>query len=179
MLVVHPNDETTRFLSILYSDRENCWCLDGKESRKELNHIFYKNTRENLLLLGHGNETGLFRKEDDGNYRLYIGKPMIYCLRRLIHPIVGVWCHSRLFAERYGLHGLFTDMIISELGEAIEYGVPTTEVELEKENRLFALTLAGLLNAGLPYSEIPARMKEAIADGPEVRAFNYKSFFVL
>ena len=45
---------------------------------------------------------------------------MAYCLRR--HPVIGIWCHANLFAERFRLHDLFSGMVISEMEEAHAYG---------------------------------------------------------
>jgi hypothetical protein len=70
-------------------------------------------------------------------------------------------------------------MIISEMEEAHAYGFQTTEAELAQENLRFASTLSGFLRAGLPFREIPDRMKAAAGDGPAVRQFNYQSLFAL
>lgn len=173
MLVIHPTDPTTAFLSVLYEGLEDIRVLHGTESRNQLNDIlFHLRPGETVMLLGHGSDAGLFRLEK-GLYTLYVGRSMAYCLRK--HPVIGVFCHSRGFAEQLRLHGLFTGMIVSEPAEARMYDIRTTEAELERENRLFASTLDGFLRAGLPFSEIPAKMRGAIGDGPEVRAYNYRS----
>lgn len=177
MLIIHPTDDSTDFLRVLYEGRDGIRCLCGDESRKQLNRIlFHLAPGEPIMMLGHGTDAGLFRLEE-GAYRCYIGRSMAYSIRK--HPIIGIWCHANLFAEQFGLHGLFSGMIISDLQEAREYGVPATEEELHQENRLLAATLAGLLKAAVPYPEIPARMREAVGDGPAVRRFNYTSFYAL
>ena len=177
MLVIHPTDPTTSFLSILYEGMEDIRVLHGTESRNKLNDILYHlRPGETIMLLGHGSDAGLFRLEK-GLYTLYVGRSMAYCLRR--HPVIGVFCHSRHFAEPLRLHGLFTGMVISELEEANMYDIQTTEAELERENRLFASTLDGFLRSGLPFSEIPVMMRRSVGNGPAVRDFNYRSFIDL
>lgn len=177
MLVIHPIDDTTDFLRTLYGGMEEVALVAGDESRNRLTRRLYHLPRgETVMLLGHGGPDGLYRREGDG-YRCYVGRSMGYCLRR--HPLVGIWCHSALFAERNRLHGLFSGMIVSEMEEAREFGIKTTEEELRAENRRFAATLRNLLESGVPTGRIPALMKESIQDGPEVRAFNYCSVYCL
>lgn len=177
MLVIHPTDPTTSFLRILYEDLEDVRAIHGQhESRNDLLSLLFHRPGEPVMLLGHGTDAGLFRLEN-GEYCCYVGRSMAYCLRK--HPLIGIWCHANLFAENHRLHGLFSGMIISEMKEALEYGIPTTEAELALENALFASTLSGFLRAGLPYREIPDRMKAAVGDGPAVRQFNYQSLFAL
>ena len=184
MLVLHQtSDPSTDFLRVLYEGREGCTCLQGEDSRKKVESAFYHlKAGEPIMLLGHGTDAGLFRLErgkkgEQRDYRCYVGRSMAYCLRK--HPVIGIWCHANLFAESFGLSGLFTGMVISQLDEARTYGVPTTEEELERENLLFASTLAKYLDAGIPFSEIPARMCAEIGDGPAVRKFNFNSLFAL
>lgn len=162
----------------MYEGLEGIRVLRGKESRNQLGSILYHLAPgEPVMMLGHGSPSGLFRLEDDGN-RLYIGKSAAYCLRK--HPVIGIFCHADKFAQGNRLHGLFSGMIISELEEAREYGVHTTAEELEKENILFAKTLARLLGPGRPYTGIPSLMSAAVGEGaPGVRMFNYNSLNVL
>ena len=176
MLVVHPFDPSTEFLDVLYDCQEGIRRLRGEESRNQLGSILYHLPHgESVMLLGHGSQSGLFRPEDGGN-GLYVGKSFAYTLRR--HLVIGVFCHANLFAESIKLHGLFSGMIVSELEEALEYGIPTTARELERENRIFAKTLAGFLHAEVPYREIPTLMRASVGDeAPEVRKYNYNSLY--
>ena len=177
MLVIHPADTSTDFLQALYDGQEGIRLLRGNESRNQVNDIlFHLPSREPVMLLGHGSDAGLFRKQD-GAYSLYIGRSMAYCLRK--HPVIGIWCHAYLFAEQLRLHGLFSGMIVSEMDEAREYAMKTSEEELERENQLFATNLASLLRAGIPIPEIPGEMRALIQDGPEVRDFNYRSLSII
>lgn len=180
MLIIHQGivDPSISFLQVLYEGLEDARCLCGSESRNQVNDIlFHLLPGEPVMLLGHGTDAGLFRLEG-GEYRCYIGRSMAYCLRK--HPIIGIWCHANKFAEQLHLHGVFTGMIISEYDEALQEGIHTSPAELEQENRLFASTLSELLRTSLPYSEIPARMREAVgANDPAVRQFNYNSFYYL
>lgn len=177
MIAIHPDDETTRFLQTLYNGMDGVVLRTGEESRNRLGSLLYHlPPSERVMLLGHGGPEGLYRREGEG-YRCYVGRSMGYILRR--HPVIGIWCHANVFAKRNGLHGLFSGMIVSEIEEAREYGIRTTEAELKAENGRFAATLRGLLDSGAPAGRIPGLMREAIGDGPAVRAFNYNSLFYL
>lgn len=175
MLVIHPYDPTTEFLRAIYENMDGVTCLRGKESRKIVASILYHlPPGETILLLGHGSGDGLFRKEEDG-YRCYIGRSMAYSLKR--HPVIGIWCHANAFAEMVGLHGLFTGMIISEMQEAIAYGVNTTEEELAKENERLAENFRRALGESGSCPQMRARVMAQEETSTELTHFNYNSIY--
>lgn len=183
MLVVHQcSDPSISFLRAFYEGLEGIRCFHGDESKNMVRDaLFHLPLGETVMLLGHGTaDAGLFRRLQDGNgeyrYDSYIDRSMVYCLRK--HPVIGIWCYADQFADQFHLHGLFSGLIISEEQEGEDNGIQTTAAELEQENRLFASTLSGLLRDGIPFAEIPVRMKEAIGDRPPaVRVFNYNSLY--
>jgi len=177
MLIIHPKDDTTTFLHTLYEGMEGAVTLTGDESRSRLaSRLYHLPPGEPVMLLGHGGPDGLYRLEG-GLFRCYVGNSMRYLLRK--HPIVGIWCHADLFARRNGLHGLFSGMVVSERDEARDWGITTTEAELDMENRRFAATLRRLLGSGEPAGRIPGLLKEEAGEGPPVRSFNYNSLYYL
>lgn len=115
MLVIHLQDSSTEFLRVLYEKMKGVTLLRGAESRNNLSRILYHRPEGELfLLLGHGSADGLFRKDGD-EYRCYVGRSMAYYLKR--HSIVGIWCHTNLFAETTRLYGLFSGMVVSEINK--------------------------------------------------------------
>jgi hypothetical protein len=177
MLVIHPEDTSTRFLHALYGGMEGVDLHTGEESRNRLSSLLYHlQPGEPVMLLGHGSPDGLFRKEGE-EYQCYVGRSMRFLLRG--HPLIGIWCHANLFAQRNSLHGLFSGMVVSEMDEARDYGIMTTEAELEVENRRFAATLRGLLDTNAPERLVPRLMKEKAGKGPAVRVFNFNSMYYL
>lgn len=182
MLVIHPKDKTTAMLSLLYEGIEHTR-LDQSHSNKEvrsaLNHV---PPHEYVLLLGHGSERGLLSgmNEEGGAYdRLIVNASHGYYLRRHGARILGIWCHAHLFAKAEGLHGLFTGMIISELSEAQEYNIATTQAELDAENVKLAERLRMLLDGGTPIGEIPQRMAQLDDAHTPLTQFNYSHFYYL
>lgn len=178
MLVIHPSDQTTDFLRPLYEGREDVQLVTGKESRKEFGSIlFHLHPGEKVMLLGHGSPAGLFRLEEDGEYRLYVGHPMVYALRK--HPVIGIWCHADLFARKEHLHGLFSGMIVSEMKEAQEYGISCSQEDLDRENANFVERLRVLFDHDVPFQEIPSRLAEMDTARTQLTRFNYNNFYYL
>ena len=178
MLVIHPSDKTTDFLRPLYADRKEVKCVTGRESRNELGSLIYHlRPGEPVMLLGHGNESGLFRLEEDGEYHLYVGHAMSYALRR--HPVIGIWCHADRFARKEHLHGLFSGMIVSEMKEAQEYGIACSQEELDRENVNLAVRLRALLDEDVPFPQMPARLAAMDTARTQLTRFNYDNLYCL
>lgn len=176
MLVIHPSDKTTDFLRPLYADRKEVKCVTGRESRNELGSLIYHlRPGEPVMLLGHGNESGLFRLEEDGEYHLYVGHAMSYALRR--HPVIGIWCHADRFARKEHLYGLFSGMIVSEMKEAQEYGIECSQEELDLSNERFAHLLRNALGHCPDLAGIPEEMSMAASVESELERFNFNSLY--
>ena len=61
MIVVHPNDPSTRMLSLIYEDIKDVTLFDSWEQREEILKTIAAAPREEpILLLGHGCPNGLF-----------------------------------------------------------------------------------------------------------------------
>lgn len=182
MLVVHPKDKTTAMLAALYDGLE-VRLLDQSFKNSEVKDALYHTSKqERIMMLGHGSDKGLFSRdheEQDVFDRLIVYHPHAYYLRKHGSNIVAVWCNADLFARKEGLHGLFTGMIISELSEALIYGVETTQEELDQENVKLANRLRLLFNEGIPLYEIPQCMQELDDAHSPLSEFNYKNFHYL
>lgn len=182
MLVIHPKDKTTAMLSTLYNGL-NVQVLSSDCSTKEVNRLLHRiSSQERIMLLGHGSDKGLFFRADDSKDefdRIIVGHSHAYHLRKHGNNIVAVWCNADLFARAEGLHGLFTGMIISELNEALQYDVVTTQEELETENVKLAQRLRNLLDEDIPLIEIPKRMLAMDDVHSPLTTFNYGSFYYL
>ncbi len=182
MLVIHPEDRTTAFLSILYDGRE-VRLADQRTDNSQLKHLLNHTSRsERIMLLGHGSDCGLFSRENDrgGQFdRLIIQHSHAYYLRRHSGNIIGIWCHADLFARKEGLHGLYSGMIISEEPEAQEYGIIATQQIIDEANQKMFGQLRQLLDEGCPLHEIPCRLKAMDEIRSQLTEFNYSSFYYL
>lgn len=175
MTIIHANDPTTKVLSLLYEYRENLTVhITEKSSNITVRHAIREDNL--IMMLGHGNQYGLFSTPDkNGNYkRFLITDRHVQFLRD--KTCIGIWCHANKFAERYGLHGLFSGMIISELQEAIDYNIPATKEEIDLELKRFTLRLKECIDRyGL--AETPMRMRELNDVKSELTTFNYNNLF--
>lgn len=175
MTVIHATDPTTQVLSFLYQQREDVrLCITEKSTSSDVQRAI--RTDDVLMMLGHGNEYGLFSKPDrNGEYRRFlITDRHVQFLRD--KTCIGIWCYANKFAEKYKLHGLFSGIIISELQEAIDLGVPATKDEIDKEMEKFTIRLKDCMEKfGL--EQTPLRMKELDDVQSELTKFNYGNLY--
>ncbi len=175
MTVIHANDTTTSFLSLLYEQRED---VLAHMTEKDTNAAVRRAIRgdDTIMMLGHGNEYGLFSKpEKNGEYRRFLitGRHVQFLRNK---TCIGIWCHANKFAEQYGLHGLFSGMIISELQEAIDYNIPATKEEIDVEIEKFARRLNDCIDRfGLAGTSI--RMSGLDDVKSELTIFNYNNLY--
>lgn len=131
-LVLHPKDKTTEFLSKIYLDR-NYTIIRENISTKKLKEVIKNHDR--IIMLGHGTEKGLL-----GFGRFIIKASLVYLLRDKLS--ICIWCNSDVFFKKYGLKGMCTGMIISELDEAYDYNVKCTLEDIEESNELLSKALS-------------------------------------
>ena len=85
MLIIHPKDRTTAFLSAIYNGADNAVVITENISRADLNHRLHHTPKsERILLLGHGSDKGLCWREDDSRPNfdgIALGHPHSYHLR--------------------------------------------------------------------------------------------------
>lgn len=127
-LVIHPFDITTNFLSEIYQDKNWTVIKDSISTRKL--YLEIKN-HDNIIMLGHGTSNGLL-----GWGKYVIDPSWVYLLRE--KNCIGIWCHADIFFEKYGLKGLYSGMIISEMQEALYYSILTNLPEIIESNELLA-----------------------------------------
>ena len=175
MTVIHATDPTTQVLSLLYQQREDVrLCITERNTSSDVQGAIRAD--DVIMMLGHGNEYGLFSKPDkNGDYRRFlITDRHVQFLRD--KTCIGIWCYANKFAEKYKLHGLFSGMIISELQEAIDLGVPAIKNEIDKEMEKFTIRLKDCIERyGL--EQTPLRMKELDDVQSELTKFNYGNLY--
>lgn len=174
MTVIHANDPTTKVLSCLYQQLED---MKTHVTERNSSSDVQRSIRADdvIMMLGHGNEYGLFSKPEDGKYkRFMITDKHVQFLRG--KTCIGIWCYANKFAEKYGLRGLFSGMIISELQEAIDLGVSATKEEIDREMEKFAIRLKYCMETyGL--EQTPQRMKELDDVQSVLTRFNYSNLY--
>lgn len=175
MTVIHATNPTTQVLSLLYQQRENVRALlTERNNSSDVQRAIRAD--DIIMMLGHGNEYGLFSKPDkNSDYRRFmITDKHVQFLRD--KTCIGIWCYANNFAEKYRLHGLFSDMIISELQEAIDLGVPATKEEIDREMEKFTICLNNCMSTyGL--KQTPLRMKDLDDVQSILTKFNYSNLY--
>lgn len=175
MTIIHANDPTTKVLSHLYEQRQD---ISTRITEVSTNSDIQRAIRgdDTIMMLGHGNQFGLFSKPNkNGEYeRFLITDRHVQFLRD--KTCIGIWCHANMFAERYGLHGLFSGMIISELQEAVDYNIPATKEEIDAEMEKFARRLSECIERfGLAETSIRMRGLDDVKS--ELTTFNYNNLY--
>lgn len=175
MTVIHANDPTIKVLSYLYQLREDMKTLiTERNTSSDVQRAI--RTYDVIMMLGHGNEYGLFSKPNKkGKYeRFMITDKHVQFLRD--KTCIGIWCYANKFAEKYRLHGLFSGIIISESQEAIDLGVPATKEEIDKEMEKFNSRLKDCIET-YGVEQVPMRMKELDNVQSALTKFNYGNLY--
>lgn len=177
MTIIHANDPTTQFLSVIYNHREDIK-LHVTEKCTNMEVIRAIRDDDTIMMLGHGSEAGLCSiLRSDGSFeRLIINSGHVQFLRG--KTCIGIWCKANQFAKDYKLRGLFSGMIISELYEADKEHVATTQEEIDREMLKFATRLRDCINQ-YDLGEIPQRLRELDDVGSELTRFNYNNLFYI
>ena len=185
-IVIHPNDDSTRFLKRLYSGYGEQMLLTEENNNKAIKEALMNESDDRILMmLGHGCPLGLFAPRKDKNYqngidqfgRLIINASHVQMLRKKL--CIGIWCYAVDFARKYNLHGLFSGMIISELEEAQDCGMyEFTKEEIQMYNQDFAEALYDCINK-YPLNEVPQAMENYISNPNRLEQFNYSNLYYL
>lgn len=185
--VIHPKDRSTDSLKILYDGIDNLEILtDPDMFSSDVKHFLNHRTNDTVfMILGHGSPNGLFSRFDDTGEptsfdKIVVAHQHAYYLRKIpANRLIGIFCYANEFAKNERLHGLFSGMFISEYKEALELGIDTTEEEVKIEMDKFMIRLRSLLDADVPFEEIPDRMRELDDTKSPLTMFNYYSLYYI
>ena len=175
MTIIHANDPTTKVLSRLYASRDDVTSHIDEASTNVAIQAAIRND-DTIMMLGHGNKYGLFSKPSrkERYERFLITDRHVQFLRN--KTCIGIWCYANEFAEKYGLTGLFSGMIISELSEAVEHKIVATKEEIDSEMEKFTSRLKFCLEH-YKLKDIPSKMMLMDDVRSELTQFNYKNLF--
>jgi hypothetical protein len=135
-LVIHPQDDSTFFLDIVYRNIEDLTLITGGVSKLELAELIIEHDR--VMMMGHGSPGGLFSVGQFKTNNGYIIDNSFVDLLKEKDNSVFIWCNADKFVESHDLKGFYTGMFISEVGEAYYCGLPETEQpEVDESNYSF------------------------------------------
>jgi hypothetical protein len=118
-LIIHPKDNTTKFLTGIYATLSNKTVITGGITQSELKkHI---DSHDRVIMLGHGSPMGLLSVNQFPDCDSYIiDDSMVELLKNKINNVF-IWCEADQFVNQHSLQGFYTGMFISEESEAWFY----------------------------------------------------------
>jgi len=131
-LIVHPNDETTDFLKVVYQKIPNKTVITGGISYLDLNKLV--ESHDSVILMGHGSPDGLLSAGQFNCDDCYIIDHRMVEMLRMKRRCLFIWCNADWFVERNDLKGFYSGMFISEVMEAEACGVPAATQEMVDES---------------------------------------------
>lgn len=146
-LIIHPKDESTSFLDIIYKNIENKTVITGGISKTDV--IKEITNHDRIMMMGHGSPGGLFAVGQFQNSGAYIiDQTTVPYLRDKLESVF-IWCNADKFVDMYKLRGFYSGMFISEVGEAYYCGLPGTEQDqVDESNYGFCNIIAKYINEG-------------------------------
>lgn len=202
MLVIHPNDNSTRIAQAIYAGM-NVHTVDDAWYERGIGQLLWQTPKEEpILMIGYGDCYGLYANRyserlelnpsmlDDPMYLRRIAACMDvphyvlrklhgYNLRKHNGNLIGIWPGAVEFARRNRLHGLFTDKFIYNWQDAELYGKMTLDMHINKANLILFRTLGRLISSHVPFYKIPEAMKKCGKERRYVVQRNFDSFFCL
>ena len=115
-LIIHPEDESTTFLDIVYKDIPNQTLVTGGYTKGEIQQLIREHDR--IMMMGHGSPVGLFSVGKFDSSNGYIIDQLMVPLLREKKDNVFIWCNADRFVDMFKLKGFYSGMFISEVIEA-------------------------------------------------------------
>ncbi len=135
-LIIHPEDESTSFLDIVYKDVVDKTVVKGGMSKMDVMNLI--NEHDRIMMMGHGSPGGLFSV---GQFKYSGWRNTGYIIDQHCVPLlkekkdnVFIWCNADKFVNLFGLKGFYSGMFISEVGEALYCGLPNTPQKIVDES---------------------------------------------
>ena len=144
-LIIHPSDESTTFLEIVYKNIPNKTVVTGGISKMEVIRLIESHDR--VMMMGHGSPGGLFNVGRFTNCGAYIIDQQMVPLLKEKDNSVFIWCNADKFVDIFGLKGFYSGMFISEVGEANYCNLPGMSQEIvDESNYGFVNIIAKYIN---------------------------------
>jgi len=131
-LIIHPKDDSTTFLDVIYKDMKDITLITGGVSKSDVVQLIIEHER--VMMMGHGSPGGLFAMGQFKTYAPYIIDYTIVPYLNKKHDNVFIWCNADKFVTYYGLEGFYSGMFISEVVEATYCGLPGMSQDIVDES---------------------------------------------
>lgn len=175
MIVIHPKDKTTSFLKAIYAGKRDVTLIDETWNNRNIRETIGNAKDEIIMMLGHGYNRGMFAPYGGNPFaRTIVDDRLVYLLRE--HKCIGIWCYANEFAEKYGLKGLFSGMIVSDANEAMDNCLDIAGEDIDACNNQFASDLEYCIRR-YSLDLIPKMMLELQDYHSDIKDFNYKNLY--
>lgn len=177
-LIIHPKDQSTTFLEIIYKNIEDKTLITGGVTKDEVIELI--KTHDRVMMMGHGCPQGLFSigQFKSHPYGLIIDHSMVEELKKKDNSVF-IWCNADQFVNRYSLKGFYTGMFISEVGEAVYCGLPGTgQSDVDESNFKFCDIAAKYINEDIKTAYNGIREEYGVlAEENPVALYNYNRLY--
>lgn len=119
-------------------------------------NLAISNEQDTLLFCGHGSSYGLFAPNSLCEYILHQENAGQIKAKN----IIGVSCYAKEFAKNASIHGFFTDMFISNIDEATNYGLYATYNDIECANETIYLMINKMLKQKMSFKKCLNNLKD-------------------
>lgn len=142
-----------------------------KNARKLVDEAIAQET-DTLIMCGHGTPEGLINPNFTDFDRYLVDRNNKNLIKA--KTIVGIWCHAKQFAERYGVRGFWSSMFISNMMEArINWIFDTDDKTITHNEIMFCLFMNYLIRNKVDQEKwIDVLRQSADMNDPVVK-FNY------
>ena len=177
-LVIHPKDDSTQFLDIVYNPIPNKTIITGGVTKKEVNDLI--ETHDRVVMCGHGSPFGLFSV---GQFKQNIGYIIdsfsVNVLKEKDNSIF-IWCNADRFVKSHNLKGFYSGMFISEVQEADWCRVFANQEIVDESNYGFCNLLSECINEPIDvlYETIMGEYGKIAKTNP-VAKYNHDRLYLL
>lgn len=176
ILIIHPQDPTTEFLSGIYNNIPGNTVINGGVTKDELQkHI---DDHDRVILCGHGSPTGLFSVgQFPDAYPYVIDESMVESLRN--KDCIFIWCNADQFVQRHSLYGFFSGMFISEPSESLMFGFDVDWDIINESNYGFSSVVSRYIEKPLDvlYENVITEYGILARTNP-IASFNFKRLYL-
>ena len=160
--VLHPDDRSTDFLKEIYLGKGYTVVTRWDMSYPVLKAMV--ETHDRIIFLGHGSDRGLI-----GYSHIFMNPEFIKVLQT--KNCVCIWCNADQYVIPNHIKGFYTGMFLSEISEAMYFGIHTTQDVIDHSNELFAQEMRRCLDRDNLLTEIK---HSYIGDDPVIQFNNVR-----
>lgn len=164
-LVIHPQDPTTEFLSVIYEGKG--YTVITNRYIRFIDLLRKVKQYDRIMMMGHGCGYGLLGFTD-----FFMNARFIKVLRT--KDCVCIWCNADKYVKREGLRGFYTGMFCSEVYEARYFGMDVNQETIDYSNMLFVNLMKDMIESPNILTEIKSSY---IGDCPVIKFNNDRLYY--